>query len=489
MASVPISKVTPDFQALFTALQRRLEEKQTWTDLLPTSMGTTILDAFAGSHVSNQLYTEISFRESFLPTAVRDSSIYAGTRMLGVQIARKTPAGCVAELTNTSEVTKFVPPYSQFDLGGRKFFNRAQYVIPPTSSIRNANLFSGEVFTKSFDLEQFSDLALKEFFLEEPGFVVSAADIVVYTESKISGKVEQWELTDKAIFEHTPSESVYYESTTRDGDVSLKFGDGRFGRLLDRSSYLRVRAVRTDGAAGSNGLPGTRIKLVGDTSVVGETLSAISGGADQKGSLYYKLFAPNMARTKRRAISGTDIRAALMDYPGVADCSIMGQRDIAPNDVRWMNTVRICVLPENEDTFGGANPNPKSAQWNQLVEWLKPKLHDAYDVQTWNPTKMFVPVRVKLAILPGVDAAEIRIVAIDKILKLFQKKPGILGRRLSKSDIDGELKKIEGVDYVEIISPTEEIKPADRTQYVVLDGTPIIDVVYSERSLGVRGAY
>lgn len=491
MASTPISSVTPDFQNLHDALRRKLAQKKTWSDMLPTSVGTTVLDLFAGSHVSNQLYLDLALREAFLPMAVRDSSIFAGTRWLGIQISRKTCASCTAEISNYATITKFIPPYSKFEVSGRMFFNREQYVVPPGSTISNVDLFSGSVKEKSFDLATYSDLALREFYLEEPGFVVSSDDLLVYTENKDTGNIVIWDVTDKAIFEHTSDEAVYFDSTSRDGDVSLFFGDGQYGRMLEDNAVLRVRYVATDGSGGNNGLPGIKVKAIGDSDLKGETITSIAGGANEKSALYYKMFAPNMFRTKRRAISSTDIRSTIMRYPGVADCAPMGQRDIAPDDLRWMNSIRLCILPEESDTFGGANPNPQSSTWRQFVDWISPMLHDAYQngIQTWNPTKMYVNVRMRIAIVPAAKKSEIELVALENILKIFQKKPGTLGRRLSVTDLTDAVKKIEGVDYVEMVSPVEDIIMPDATHYAVLDGQPIFDIVYSERTLGVKGDY
>ncbi|MNY79347.1 hypothetical protein D3C86_2199500 [compost metagenome] len=64
----------------------------------------------------------------------------------------------------------------------------------------------------------------------------------------------------------------------------------------------------------------------------------------------------------------------------------------------------------------------------------------------------------------------------------------MLGRRLSRSDIETAC-KVAGVDYVEVKSPNEEIIPADKTQYVVLNGAPLVNIVYSERKTGISGAY
>lgn len=488
MANLPISHVKPDYQHLFDELTRKLQDKGTWIDLLPTSVGTTMTDMVAGTTTSNQLYIEMSLRESFLPTAVRDSSIFSGTRWLGVKISRKTPAGVAATITNGYTETKFIPPYSQFDVSGRLFFNRTQLIITPGETLSSVELYQGEVKTIQFNLDNYTDLTLKEFFLGEPSFAVSAQDLLVYTTNNISGEIVEWQSTDNAVFEHGPNDNVFYDSTTGTGDVSLFFGDGTYGAALTRGNTLNVRYVTTNGASENNGMPGLAVSLAEWPEVKGNSTVSVSGGADQKSSLYYKLFAPNMFRTKKRVSSSNDYRSRTMDYPGVADVVILGQKDIAPNDNSWMNVIRICILPENADTLGGANPNPKSPQWTQYLEWLTPMQNAALQVQTWNPTKLFVSVRVKVAVQPHVDPAEARILIMENILKLFQKKPGSLGRRLSISDLS-DASKIEGVDYVEILSPTEEIKPNDKLSYVVLDGAPVVDIVYSERTLGTKGAF
>lgn len=490
MANLPISHVKPDYQHLYNELRRKLEQKGTWIDLLPTNVGSTLLDMVAGTSTVNQFYTEMSLREAFLPTAVRDSSIFSGTRWLGIRIGRKTPAAATLSLTNNTSDAKFIAPYSSFQIGSRLFFNRTQLVFSPGETITNIYVYEGTVETKEFDLDEFTDLSLKEFFIGRPGFTVGDSDFLVYTENKTSGEIVEWRSTENAIFEHGPSDRVFYENTTSTGDVSLFFGDGEYGQALQPGNMLKIRYVLTGGADQNIGSSGIESYSVDYPDVKGLTTSSVVGGANEKSSLYYKLFAPNMFRSKRKIISGADYRAALMNYAGIADVAILGQKDIAPNDNSWMNVIRICILPENTDTFGGANPNPRTAKWQEILDWLRPRMHQSIDIQTWNPTKIYVRVRMKVAIRPSSDVAEIRILIIENVLKLFQKKPGILGRRLSLSDLSNSARKIDGVDYVEILNPIEEIRPKDKMSYVVLDGTPTIDIVYSERTLnGSEGAF
>ena len=217
--------------------------------------------------------------------------------------------------------------------------------------------------------------------------------------------------------------------------------------------------------------------------IAGQTLETTEGGADPKDAAYYRTYAPVLYRAKEKWISKEEIEAGIRKYPGVADCMALGQRDIAPEDKTWMNTIRICVLPLNTDNWGGANPNPKSASWQQFVKWLQPKLHQAYEIQAWNPTKIPVKVQLNVAVFawaaPNMDT--ILQTIEERIYALFKKRQGILKRRVSKSDIEKAC-RVEGVDYIEVLSPLERsIVLDDPTSYCVLAEKPLIIPSISER--------
>lgn len=487
MSQLTISKVVVDEQDIYNELARRLAEKGTWKDLLPTNVAATLLSLASGAATVNQHYINVSLREAFLSTAVRDSSIFEGTRSLGIKISRKTCAGVQTQLQNNLATVKFIPAYSEFLVGSEKFFNREQLMLAPDTSVDGVALYQGEIRTFEFDIDALNPQELQTFKLNVPGFVISETDLVVWTEDKVSGNATVWQPTEQALFELGPTDQVYYEFTAGNGDVAFMFGTGEYGARIQGGNLLKVRCAITKGAT-AIGTAGERVRMAAQPEINGFTSTNVSGGADQKSALYYKLFAPTMFRSNRKAISPSEVRAHIMKYPGVADCRVFPQREIAPNDPRWQNVMRVCILPENTDTWGGANPNPQSAAWAQFEEWLMDRIQAMAQIQKWNASKLFVQVSVLLAVNPDVDVEEMRIVVTENILKLFRRKPGILGRRLSLSDIEGAC-RVPGVDYIEIKSPVEEIIPPDATQYAVLDGSPTVNIVYSERKLGTVGAY
>lgn len=479
MSKLPISQVSVDENIILNELKRNLTQRGTWKDMLPTNVGTTILKLISGSTTVHQHYILTALREAFLGTALRDSSVYEGTRALGVHITRKIPSSTTVQLQNNLDITYFIPPYQEFVVGNEKFYNVGQYVVPAQGTISNVNLYQGEVRELTFNTDQLIQSGLPSVLLRIPNFAVSETDLLVWCEDKISGVVTQWSKSDVGLFELGPTDANFYEVTTGEGDVMLLFGTGEYGASLPPNNRLHVRCVVTKGSVVS-GISGERVRLTDRSEVAGWTTSAVTPGGDEKPAVYYKRFAPLMYRAKRKAISRTEVRAHIMRYPGVADCQIFTQKDIAPNDPRWQNVMRVCILPESSDSLGGSNPNPQSAAWAAFTEWLENSIHHLGQVQPWNPTKTYVRLNVVIAVFANVDREETRILATERILRLFQRRPNILGMRLSKSDIENAC-RVAGVDYIEVHSPDEEVIPVDRSHYVVLDGMPSIQVVNTER--------
>lgn len=484
MSNVTIGKVRPDFDLLYGELSKKLAMRGTWKDALPTSVGTTIIDMFAGCGVTDQYYIEMALREAFLGLARRDSSIFAGVRWLGINIRRNTPAGLTANLTNVYTETKYVPPYTQFNLNGTDYFNREQIEIVAGGSI-DVFLYQGTVKSNSFDLDRNVDRRNAIVHLGSSGF--QASDILVYTEDKVTGNSTLWSDTEDSLWGYGATDRIYYVDSTPSGDVAFTFGDGEFGALLPSSSYLKVRYVETKGAAANNSVSGMSGYCLPLPNIKATSVSTATGGANRKEALYYKQFGNRMFRSGKRWISAADITAGLQGIPGIADVKVLGQRDIAPNDPSWMNVMRIVALPENTDTFGGANPNPQSAAWENIIAITDGKLHDMIQIQRWNPEKVYVNVRIRVAILQQASPEEVRLGITERILALFEKKPGILGRRLALDDLRGAC-RVDGVDYVQIISPVEDIIPDADHRYCVLDGLPDLNIVFSERTFN-EGAY
>lgn len=457
---------------------RRFQETTMWSDAQLSSMVSVLSDAFADLGVSDAYAIRFAAREAFIHLCKRDSSAYEGARFLGTPIGRKGAASVSVLLTNNTGSDVYVNKWDTFDVGGRSAYATASMMIKAAES-KEVNLTLGTVGVKQFSLASASDYAT--FDLGVPGF--SVCYIEAWTESA-SGSTTQYGAFNGSLFEMNPGDLVYLDRTTAEGDVEIQFGGQLWGKVPDRSHTLNVRYCVTNGLSDNLEFTGLQVTSYAVSGLQGKTTEYIVGGADQKGADFYRQFAPILSRSKKKPVTPEEWKALVADYPGVADCVVLGQRDIAPNDPTWMSVIRICVLPDSASNWGGVNPNPTSAKWSEFltyIETLKPFL----TVQTWNPSKLLIDLQITVCVFDTVDLKAMESILTTAVLDVFKRKTGTLGRKIALDDIldaikfDGDSRR-EGIDYTNILSPTEDVVPTSKLEYVGLRNLKI-DVKYTDR--------
>lgn len=479
-----LSKITAGFQNLVDEIQNRFADEYPWQDKLNSSLNTFLVDLLAGLTVNANTRTDIAQLESLLLTARRDSSIYAISRMLGVKLNRRTSAAVQVRLTNNSLQPVTIPPYAPFTIEGSQFFNRESVVINSRETV-TISIYEGVVNTQEFDLVG-RNLVMPEFFLNELDFRVSMNDMQVYTRTP-GGEYTEWLEHIDSILELNSTSTRYIESTTAAGDTSILFGDGTYGQLLSQDDTLVIQYIITEGENANGITTGARVNYVDNNLVTGNTLETVMGGTFPKGAQFYKAFAPMVYQSRKTMVRPRDWRGNIMLYPGVADVVIQSQRDIAPNDPSWRNNVRVCVLPTNSATWGGSNPNPASAVWNEFKAWAQTLCGKHLTIQSYNPKKILVNLSIEVNVEEWVDLEEIKSIIRAAVIELFRRKPGRLGSRFSISDVidvcknDPETEKPrDGVDYVRILEPSQDIEPASKLEYITLNSLNIF-AKYTER--------
>lgn len=484
MNNIQLSRTTVGFQNIVDEIQEQFAQEYPWQDKLTSSLNTFLVDVMAGLYTNAGVNLDIAQLEAFITHARRDSSIFACTRMLGVKINRRTSARAEFQLTNNSNEKVNVPPYAQINVSGRSFYCR-ESIILQVRETKIFTLYEGTVRRKEFSMAN-RNINMPEILLGEPNFSVADHDVLVYTVDE-KGDYTEWEDHEESLTDLTSSDAKYFESTTGDGDVSFLFGDGTFGKALTKKDTVIVQYVITQGQNGNVGNTGTRATVVSNPLVTGSSIENIKGGTFPKSAAYYKKYAPHIYQSKNTWTRPSSWKGNIMKYPGVADCTIMSQRDIAPNDPSWMNVVRVCVLPIGSATWGGDNPNPRSAIWNDFVAYAQQRIGPHITIQTYNPKKILVDLNVEVSVQDWVNLQEMKATLREAIIDLFKRKPGMLGKRFSKSDVIDVCKFIpdedtrrDGVDYVEVLSPTNDLEPDSKLEYVTLNSLNVF-VKYTER--------
>jgi len=466
----------------------RINAKSYWTDDQVSSLTSLIADALGDIGVSNAYACMIAAREAFIRLARRDTSIMAGARFLGVDIGRKSAGNVSCLIVNNTGQKVTLDKYEPFQINGTDAL-LAEVTQWESGESKTVDMIVGSIFSFSQPIQTTTDYV--KVTLGSENFELTR-DLTVWIED-VRGLKTQFDRFDSALFEAYAGQRIYQDITTDTGDVELQFGGEQWGTALPAGYTLKVRAVRSLGASVNTEATGLKVVSVNQSNILGKTLSSIAGASDHTDLSYYRTFAPIVARSKRKLIREDEWHAAVMLYPDVADCVVQGQREIAPNDKSWMGVVRVCVLPLNTSTWGGVNPNPDSAQWNKFLDWLA-QFRAMLDVQTYNPTKLPIDCVIRVTLFQ--DAPGSKQTNEDNlsaaVQKLFERRVGILGKRLAISDImdrvkydyanpDSPVKRPE-VDYVNLDSPLQDIIPNGKTEYVALRSIRVI-VSYSERKM------
>jgi hypothetical protein len=477
ISPVNLSMVSVDFETLLAELTGHLQTSQTWNDLLLSSTGTTLLEYASAIGTFNQFNIELAFREAFLSKALRSSSIYGITRMLGVNIARKIPAIIAIAITNNNELPVSMPPYSAF-IGIESFTMTQINISAGHSGVMYLKV--GKHSTATFPV---SSVPYFEYILGVPGFVVSsdADDLNVWVRDNLSGSMKQWTPANDSLWMHTSTDTVFFTATLDDGDVSVIFGDGEFGARPSLNSTIVINYVSTDGTIGNAYTLGTTVAYSKDTSVNGVVTAYQQYGVDEKPPIYYKLYASLIYRARNRAITKTDYVSIILGQTNIAGATVVPQRDIFPNDPKWMNTVRICILTFGDtNDFGGNNPNPISGAWTNFLSWFHPKCNACIRIQTWNPTPIIVNVSLRIAMNQSGVSAVVEAQIQANLTALFSKDMHTLGKAIYQSDII-TAGLVVGVDYVEVLAPKADVILADSYTFAV-KGSVAISLFYSERT-------
>lgn len=345
--------------------------------------------------------------------------------------------------------------------------------------------------------------------LGQAGFNV--ANDHIYVEVFNGQTYDEWTLADKPLYEYGANDKVFADSTLGNGDAKLTFGDGVHGMRLEAGWTIGIRYVLTVGAAANNSEVGAKVTN-SRFNLVGATLTPSYGGADERSSHYYAQVSPNLIVAKDRVATAEDVEATVLTYPGVADAVLLSQKDIAPNDIRYMNKAAVVVLPESPSltvnpidsvnagqVFDPSVTNPKDPNdanrfyFNDLeLTDFKAKFSKRaqalvdYDFHL-KPIPIPVYVEVKVWAKREASLATVQSNVNIAIKSLFLRTRGILGRSLFIADLVAISSKVTGVDYVEIVSPTVDTvlsaSVPDRYSFLTLSQSPTIHIEYSDRRI------
>ena len=443
MTATTLSTVHPDFESIKAQLQSILSGKDSWKDLITTSTGTTLIEFIAAAGAFSQYSIESALQETSLDTAKLDSSVYSIARMLGVRIQRKRPSSMTATLTRVGTGAALtIPAYTQFKVGNTSVFNRVSFTFNVGVGTLSATLYEGRVKTVN---AKGSDSIFQNFISSDEGFTVSNEDVLVRVDGVTIPVTHEglWHFKNKA--------PAVQDATTKLGALSLLFGNDFFGFKPKINSDISITYAITNGTAGEsvlvNGSP-VRSDIYADLAGVGT--SSLTAGGDENPASTYRRISPILFASGDRSVTENEYNALALTYPGVIDCSVVGQRKLSPSRLEYMNLVRLSLLtttPWND------------AAYNAFVDWYSQKTMYAVRFYREDPVARDYVITAKIYCNNrAYDLASIQSKVQDALEVLTTPKQLFIGLNIFKSDIYSIIMAVDdAIEYVDLDSPLEDV--------------------------------
>jgi hypothetical protein len=441
-----LSDLTADVDQFVQQFQAYLQQQPVWVGNLTTQTSETLIELIStvGTFAQGRIIREAE--DAFAETAQSDSAVLSITQMQGLRIARYLPASISASIE--SPVTVTLPPYSQFSAAGYYFFNRDAITFE-AGVAQTVTLFEGQLYAY-----QMPGLGTERqtFVSSQDSFVVSDQDVTV----QLNGTILPKSYGGLWNFDGLPG---YADITTSDGRILLQFGNlggtsaqfgtlQAFGTIPQTTDSVIITYPVTMGATGNSlTTSGTQITVTGFPLIYGVVTSNPTGGANQNPTLAYKNVAAGGFGTYQSAVTKSQYLATVATYPGIVDAVTQAQREINPNDYRWMNVIRISAL----------TTSPWSqAQIQEFLNYCQSVTMYACYFLWQAPIPVPNTVQMNVYIFNSALPNQVQTQVANAVNTLFAPRPGLLMTNFYPSDLEqAAFSSSPGqVSYVEIISPT-----------------------------------
>ncbi len=299
-----------------------------------------------------------------------------------------------------------------------------------------------------------------------------------------SGKPQYWQ--EVADFADSGADDYHFTLDKLDGTLtlgpSLLQPDGlmyRFGAVPDKGSLLRISRYQYGGGVDGNVARNTLNVLKSSIPYVAHVTNraAAIGGRDAQSLEDAKLRAPQMLRTRTRAVTADDYEYLASQVPGVARarCLAPGAQPGDRSDPR-PGQVFVITLPQADISQGRIPPERLvlSAELRSAVlAYLDARRLLGTALEVRQPDYVWISVQARLHVPEHSDPmliTEVQQRAEDALYTFLNPYVGgprgdgwPFGRALNRSEIYGLLQGIQDVEYVEDvqISMSEASNGAD----------------------------
>ena len=411
---------------------------------------------------------DILVNESFLPTSRTTEAVSNHLNLIGQEIQRQTPAVLDVECSVISPVATDIkiPARFRFNLAGPDGAPLFYEIYSAPNDFNSEIIIpSGKRAVIAFGLEgRFGDL-VNVVSAGGPNQIIEVVDSNILDDPIFVKVGETEELFRRvAVIEKSGAQDKVYEVRFTDAGMAIRFGDDVAGQAPIAGQPMTVEYRVGGGRRGriSTGFIGARSTVSPEppasagVEVNFRNLTPSSGGQDEESLSDAKKRGPQSFATHNNAVSGPDYvqLASKFNHP------VFGSVSKALATVKTSinaNIVELFILAEGEGDI------PVTASTG-LKTGLRSALNEVNvltdDVVILDGAIRPVDVEATVVVSRNADVGTVKTQVDAAIDDFFSIDHFEMGQPLYVSDIYEILMAIDGVKYVNIFDPVDDILPA-----------------------------
>ena len=369
---MPFTQFTSlDFAEIKAQIKDFLRSNSNFTDFdFEGSNFSVILDTLAYNTYINAFNANLVANESFLDSATIRENVISLARNIGYVPRSKTAATAQVRISDINvgatndSTTKFLTLQSGLVCVGASENTTYRFSLPDSITSTRVKDIGGTSFAQ-FDepITIYEGTSLQRvyrvdtsidqrFIIDSPNIDSSTIRVFVSGPSDVTiGR--KYKMVDNILNIDKNSE-IFLSQEVQDEKYEILFGDGLFGRKLEHASTITAKYIVTDGETGNGAsnfsFQGTFVKSDGtiftpSDSVVVNTVSNASNGAEVEDISSIKYFAPRLYSAQYRAVTPRDYEAIIGTiFPQTESVAVVGGEELDPPQ---FGKVQISIKPKN----------------------------------------------------------------------------------------------------------------------------------------------
>jgi len=355
-----------DFDQIRVSIKDYLRSNSNFTDydfegsnmsvLIDILAYNTYLSSYNANMVSNEVFIDsATLRENIVALARNIGYLPRSRNAAKANISFFVDLSSYSVIPRTVTLNKGIICTTSSNFGGDSYTfvvleDITVPVVNEVASFRNIDIYEGTLLTTNFQVNPNIPNPPQRFILENPNIDTNLINVTVSENSDNSRRSKYTATND--IFDIDGKSKIFFIQEIQDQKYELIFGDGIFGKKLEKNNYITVDYVVTNGEDANNlssftfaGNLKSNVGLVRSGVSVITTNQQSDGGREIESVQSIRNYSPKNYAAQNRAVTAGDFKAIIPRvYPELESVSVFGGEDLSPPQY---GKVFIAVKPQN----------------------------------------------------------------------------------------------------------------------------------------------